>query len=181
MKNLLSLIFILMSFNAFAIGRLDLSYGYFSINSKTTEKSTSISNPTAANLAYLLPFGEKAQLNFGYTILLADYSGSDKAYGLNVGINYFPISSSKNEKLKDEHFDVERYQIWKPYVGIGFYQREFQSIKNSYAGIGINPGIERYYDKSMSFKGELRYIALTGSNESTATEINAFLGVIFRI
>jgi hypothetical protein len=181
MKNLLSLIFILCSFNAFAIGRLDLSYGYFSINSKTTEKSTSISNPAAANLAYLLPFGEKTQLNMGYTVLLADMSGSDKAYGLNVGVNYFPISSSLNEKLKSDDFEVERYEIWKPYIGLGFYQREFQSIKNSYAGFGINPGIERYFDKLMSFKGELRYIALSGSNESTATEINAFLGVIFKI
>lgn len=164
-----------------ALGRLDFSYGYFSISSKSAGKTTNISSLTAANLAYLSPFGDKAQLNIGYSVLLADMSGSDKGYGVNVGMNYFPFNSSKNEILKDEIFHIERFEIWKPYVGAGFYQRDFQSTKNSYAGFGGNIGIERYYNKTLSLKTELRYITLTGSNSSTVKEINAFLGVIFRI
>ena len=181
MKSLLSFFLILFSYKAMALGRLDFSYGYFSISSKSGDKTTNISSPTAANLAYLLAFGEKAQLNIGYSVLFADMAGSDKGYGVNVGMNYFPFNSSKNEKLKDEHFDVERFELWKPFVGLGFYQREFQSIKNSYAGFGSNLGIERYYDKLMSFKAELRYIALAGASEAKATELNAFLGIIFKI
>lgn len=181
MKSLLSLFTFFLSFNAFALGRLDLSYGYFSIKAKASGKTTNISNFAATNLAYLIPFGEKLQANLGYSVLLSDMAGTDKGYGLNLGINYFPINSSKNETFKDEHFQVERYETLKPYIGAGFYQRDFQSTKNSYAGFGGNVGVERYYNKTMSFKTELRYITLTGSNSSTAKEINAFLGVIFRI
>jgi hypothetical protein len=181
MKSLLSLFLILLSFNAFALGRLDLSFGYFSIQAKADSKTTNISNLAASNLSFLLPFGEQFQANLGYSVLLSDLAGTDKGYGLNIGINYFPLSSSKNEILKDEHFQVERFEIWKPFIGAGFYQRNFQSTKNSYAGFGWSAGIERYLNKIMSLKTELRYITLSGSNSSTAKEINAFFGVIFRI
>ena len=181
MKSLLSFFLFFISYKALAIGRLDLSYGYFSINSKTEDKTSSISSPTAFNIAYLYTISEKTQINVGYSILLADASGSDKAYGVNLGFNYFPVNSAKNEVFKNELIDIERFTLWKPYIGLGFYQREFQSIKNSYAGIGINAGLERYFSKLMSFKGELRMIGLSGSNESSATELNAFLGVIFKI
>ncbi len=181
MKNLLSLFLICFSFQALAIGQLDLSYGYFSINSKTQEKSASISSPTAANIGYQLPVSENLQFLIGYSLLLADISASDKGYGLNVGVNYFPVSSSKNEEFKSDLIHVIRHEIWKPFVGLGFYQREFQSIKNSYAGFGVNGGVERFLNKTMSLKGELRAIALAGSNEAEALEFNSFLGVIFKI
>ena len=181
MKKLLSLSLILASLDAFAIGRMDVSYGYFAINAKTADTSSSISNPTAFNLGYLMPLMDKADLSIGYSLLLADFAGSDKAFGLNLGVNYFPTSSAKDETLKTDDFNVERYQIWKPYVGLGFYQRNFQSIKTSYAGLGLNAGVEKYKSKKMSYKGELRYITLSGSSESTATEINLFFGLIFKI
>lgn len=190
MKSLLSLLIFILSFDASALGRIDFSYGFYSINSKpgktsTTatdaNKSASISGPYLFNLAYLLPVADKVQLNFGYSVLLADISGTDKGYGINVGLNYFITSSAKNENLKNDSIDVQRFEIWKPYAGFGFYQRDFQSIKNSFAGFGLNGGVERYYTKDMSFKAELRYISLSGTNSSIATEINAILGVIFVI
>jgi hypothetical protein len=181
MKNLLKTFLILYSFEALAVGRLDFSYGYFSINAKTKDKSGSLSSPTAANLAYLYSITEKIALNVGYTILLADLAASDKGYGLNMGFNYYLFSSSKNEKLINDNIEVERYQLWRPYTGFGFYQRDFQSIKDSYAGFGLSLGTERYYNKDMSFKGEIRTIALSGSNEASAFEVNAFFGVLFNI
>jgi hypothetical protein len=181
MKNLLSLFLIAFSFEVLAVGRLDFSYGYFAINAKTKDNSSNVSAPYAANLAYLYPFKEKTQLNIGYTVLFTDVSGTDKGYGVNLGVNYFPLHSAKNETLKNEYFEVERNTKWKPYVGLGFYQREFQSIKNSYAGLGLSTGVEHYFDKFMSFKGEIRTIALSGSNDSSASELNAFVGVIVKI
>ena len=190
MKSLLSFFIIFLSFDAFALGRIDFSYGFYSINSKPGKSSTtatdsnkasSISGPYLFNLAYLLAIAEKAQLNFGYSVLLADISGTDKGYGVNIGLNYFLIGSAKNENLKNDSLDVERFELWKPYAGFGFYQRDFQSVKNSFAGFGLNGGVERYYTKNMSLKAELRYISLSGTNSSVATEINAILGVIFVI
>jgi hypothetical protein len=192
MKNLLSLFIILFTFEAMAVGRIDLSYGFYSLNSKASNKTTSttsseaaksaaVSGPYLFNLAYLLPVADKVQVNLGYSVLLADIAGTDKGYGLNVGFNYFILGSAKNENLKNDAIDVERFEIWKPYTGMSFYQRDFQSIKNSYAGFGINGGVERYYTKDVSFKGELRYISLSGTNSAIATEINAIFGIILVI
>ena len=180
-KKLLSIFIFVICGNVFASGRLDFSYGYFSINSKADNKETKVSNPSAMNVAYLYPIIEKLHLNFGYSVLLADFSGSDKGYGLNLGFNYYPLNSGTNENYKNERVEVERFEIYRPYVGVAFYQRDFQSIKNSYAGFGINPGVERYVNKDVSLKGEFRLISLSGSNSSTAMETNLFLGVIFNI
>jgi hypothetical protein len=181
MKSLLNFSILFFSFEAFAVGRIDLSYGYFSINAKTKDASASISSPTAANIAYLYSLTEKISLNLGYSILLADIAASDKGYGVNVGFNYYPTSSSRNEKLSNQTIDVERFELWKPFLGLGFYQRDFQSIKDSYAGFGLGLGMEKYHNKVMSFKAELRTISLSGSSEASALEIDAFLGVIFNI
>ncbi len=180
-KKLLSIFIFILCGNAFALGRLDFSYGYFSIKSKADNKETSVSNPSAMNVAYLFPIMEKIHLNFGYSVLLADFSGSDKGYGLNLGFNFYPFSSGKNENYKNERVEIERFEALRPYVGVAFYQRDFQSIKNSYAGFGISPGIERYINKNMSLKSELRLISLSGSNSSTAIETDLFVGVIFNI
>ena len=88
-KKLLSIFIFVICGNVFASGRLDFSYGYFSINSKADNKETKVSNPSAMNVAYLYPILEKLHLNFGYSVLLADFSGSDKGYGLNLGFNYY--------------------------------------------------------------------------------------------
>jgi len=190
MKSLLSFFIIFLSFDAFALGRIDFSYGFYSINSTAGESSTtttdaktsaSVSGPYLFNLAYLVPVTDKVQLNLGYSVLLADISGTDKGFGVNVGFNYFFTSSAKNENFKNDSIYVERFELWKPYAGLGFYQRDFQSIKNSFAGFGVNGGVERYYTKDMSLKAELRYLSLSGTNSTIATEINAMLGIIFVI
>jgi hypothetical protein len=181
MKNLLKLSLLLLSTSAIAKGRLDFSYGYFSINSKTEEQAATISNPTAFNAAYLYNLNEKTSLNFGYSLLLADFAASDKGYGFNMGVNYYPLSAAINEKFNNSDIEVERFEIWKPYLGFGFYQRNFQSIKDSYAGFGLTLGVERFYTKKLSFKSEIRIISLSGSNEAKATELNALFGLIYSL
>lgn len=183
MRNLLSLFFLIFSTSAAFAGqnKFGADIGYFAISAKSGNESASISNPSAFRLSYLHAVTLKTELNVSYSILMADFSGSDLGYGLDVGFNHFFLTSASDEKYKDERIEIKRYEIYRPYAGIGFHQRNFQSVKNSYAGLGAHLGVEKYYDEKMNLKLEGRYIQLAGSGESTASEMALFFGVVFKL
>lgn len=173
---------LLISGSAFAAeGKISLTGGYFGISAKTNEETSNISNPSAFRAAYQYPFLEKFEAVAGYSVLLADFSGTDMGYGLDLGANYYPFTSSGDDVAHDPNFDVRRHEEYSPFVGLGFYQRQFQSVKNSYAGLGATVGVEKYYSKKINLKAEARYISLGGSGESTATEINVLFGIVYKL
>jgi hypothetical protein len=173
---------LLISGSVFASeGKISLTGGYFGISAKANGATTNVSNPSAFRIAYQYPILDKFELVAGYSILMADFSGADLGYGLDLGANYYPLTYSHEERVKDPHFDVKRYQEYSPFVGLGFYQRQFQAVKNSYAGLGMTAGVEKYYNKKINFKAEARYIQLAGSGESTASEINLLVGIIYKL
>ena len=162
-------------------GKISMTGGYFGISAKANGKTANISNPSAFRIGYQHPISNHFEMVGGYTILMADFAGTDLGYGLDVGANYFPLTFSRVEKVKDPFFEVKRYQQYSPYVGLGFYQRQFQSVQNSYAGLGATVGLERYHNKNISFKGEIRYITMAGSGDSEATEMNFMLGIVYKL
>lgn len=164
-----------------ADGKVSVSCGYFSLNAKSESGTTSVSNPSAFHIGYLQPRWDKFEFKIGYSVLMADFSGSDLGYGLDAGMNYYPFSDASDETLQTATVKVHRHEVWRPLVGVSFNQRSFQSVRNSYAGFGLNAGVERYYDENMSFKADLRYVALGGSSDSTATETALLFGVVFKL
>jgi hypothetical protein len=162
-------------------GKISMTGGYFGISAKANGNTANISNPSAFRLGYQHPISNHFELVGGYTIIMADFSGSDLGYGLDVGANYFPLTFSHDEFVKDPHFEVKRFEQHSPYVGLGFYQRQFQSVQNSYAGLGATVGLERYHNKKINFKAEVRYITLAGSGDSEATEMNFMLGIVYKL
>jgi hypothetical protein len=162
-------------------GKFTASYGYFSINAKTAQTSTTVSNPSAFHLAYLQPKWNNWEFKLGYSVLLADFAGSDMGYGIDAGINYYPLSDAGDEKFTDGKVTVIRYEEWRPFVGFSFNQRSFQSIRSSYAGFGFSTGVEKYLNEKMNIRSELRYVNLVGSSESEATETSLWVGVVFKL
>jgi hypothetical protein len=162
-------------------GKISLTAGYFSLEAKASGNTSTVSNPSAFKIGYQYPVLDHFELSGGYTILMADFSGSDLGYGLDVGMNYFPITLSHEEKVKDGHFSVKRYTDYSPFIGLGFYQRQFQSVKNSYAGLGGTLGLEKYLNSKINLKAEVRYIKLAGSGDSTATETNLLVGIVYKL
>lgn len=180
-RRLSPLSFVFICAQALADGKIEASFGYFSINAKTSDASTSIANPSAFRIGYLKPVSRKVELNFSYSMVLADFSGSDLGYGVDLGANYYYLTSTSDDSFKDDQIEVKRYEVWRPYLGATFSQRNFQSVKNSYAGFGVAAGIERYWDDRLNLKAEIRSIALSGSNDSTASESSVLLGVVFKL
>jgi hypothetical protein len=162
-------------------GKIGFSTGFFAISAKANGKSDSISNPSAFRGSYAKSVLRKYELSVGYTFLLSDFSGSDLGYGIDIGANYFPLTLSSDQNFKNSEASIRSYSNYSPYIGLGFYQRNFQSIKNSYAGFGATLGCEKYYSAEINFKAEARYISMSGSGESEATEVNLLIGIIYKI
>lgn len=180
--NLISVLLLVVSTSGFASdGKISLTGGYFAISAKANNQTSNVSNPSAFRVGYQYPILNHFEMVGGYSVLLADFSGSDLGYGLDFGAHYYPLSFSHEEKVKDPTISVKRYQEYSPFIGLGFYQRQFQSVKNSYAGLGGTVGIEKYYDKRINLKVETRYIQLAGSGDSTASEINFLVGIVYKL
>lgn len=172
---------LLISAGAFANeNAFEVTGGYFNINAKTNGKTAAISNPSIFRFAYSRAVGQRFNFSVGYTVLMSDFSGSDLGYGLDIGANYFLLGSSSDEVFKNNEIKVRRFESYRPYVGAAFYQRQFQATKNSYAGVGLTAGVEKHLTEKMNLKGEARFINLSGSGESTATEMNLLFGVVFK-
>lgn len=184
MKKLALSFLLLFSVQSYATsntdGRIGASWGFFSLSGKAAEESTSVSGPTAFVFSYLKPVAPHWEINAGYSLLPADFSGSDIGYGFNFGMNYLLFHDwiQNTEKLKSVEITTNRG--WIPFAGFGFYQRSFQSIKNSFAGFGINGGAEKVLTKKTNLKIEARYITLAGSSQTTATEMDLLIGFVFK-
>ena len=161
----ITLISCLFSSNAFA-GKYDLLVGAFSYSAKVADKTTAVSGLGTYEAAYLIPFKENFELNLDYS------------YGPKLGVNYFPLNFSSSEKIELPNKTIEIHDFFKPYVGIAFNQRQFQSAKTSYAGFGPVLGFEKYLNARYTLKSEVKMTSYTGASQATATEMNLLFGLV---
>lgn len=153
--------------------------GYFSIRAKTSTASESISSFSALAFGYAHRINRYINTDFGYSVLSGSYAGSDLGYGINLGVKAY-LYPDRDLNFENKVFSYFSYRVLRPYAGVGFYQRNFQSIKNSYAGLGYKIGTEYALSNDYGLIGEMRFISLSGSGESKLVETNALFGVYFK-
>jgi hypothetical protein len=158
--------------------KFDLLFGAFSYDAKVGSKSTKVSGLGTYEIAYLLPFKDHFEINLGYSFTMTSIISGDYSYGPKLGVNYFPFNFSSNEKIILPNKVVEVHDYMKPYVGISFNQRQFQSAKSSYAGFGLSLGVEKFINPKYTLKFELKLNNYTGAAEATASEKNILTGLV---
>lgn len=164
-----------------ASGKITASYGYFALDAQASGVSSQIASPSVFHVGYLKPIWDHYELKIGYTILMADLSGSDLGYGLDAGINYFPFTFASDSTYTDQGTSIYAYEEWRPLIGFSFNQRSFQSVRNTYAGFGFNAGVEKHFNQKLNLRLEAKMISLTGAGQSEATETTLLLGAVFKI
>lgn len=163
-------------------GKLEGSLGgfQFSASNKRNNSSSSLSGFGSYHLAYHHAVGSNVEVDAGYSIIATDGIGGDLSFGFDIGIIYFPFSASSDLKVSGQGAHGVFQDVWRPFVGLGFHHRNFQSTSAQYAGAGLKLGTEYQYSEDLSFLGYLRYISLGGPNQSSATQVEALAGAIFR-
>ena len=122
---------------------------------------------------------KKLALNVGYNVIFEKIVTGDSSFGFDLGIQYFHFGISSLSQTKIGNVNMKVIQDWSPYVGLGFNQRQYQSIRSSYSGFGLTVGTFKKFLSKLKMVFELRYVALSGATTASATEISLQSGLSY--
>jgi hypothetical protein len=174
----LCLLPLILTFNVNA-AKLALTAGYYSLSAKIGEETAELANIGGYRFIFSKDINSKLDLVTGYTVLFEDMVAGDMSYGLDLGVHYFPWGQTLPTHFVFENVSMNTKSHWQPFIGLTFSQRQYQSVKSSYAGFGLTLGLEKSFRKGMSWYADTRFVSLTGSQDSTATEILVSAGIQF--
>ena len=126
---------------------------------------------------YLLAIHDQLEFGVGYSVAMSSVIGGDLAFGFDLGLYYFPVTSAGAYRTVSDDTKVFFQELWRPFVFGSFNQRQFQSVQSNYAGYSLGAGVERAISASMNFKTEARVIILTGARDGEATQIDIVAGI----
>lgn len=167
--------------NTALASKVDLDAGVYNFSAKNTRTNTSqsLSGLGSYRLGYRYGFFDHYELDLGYSLLATKTFSGDLSFGVDLGLNFFPFSYTKGIEIKTKSVSSSYQEHWKPFIGISFNQRNFQSISSQYAGAGIQIGIEHPF-QNYFLTTKLRYFSLLGPNNSNASQVDWFFGVSFQ-
>lgn len=170
---------VLLSSSVFAKAKLDVMAGYFSLMAKTKEKAGNINNFGSYQLNFRYAVAHFLEVSIGYSLIASKTFSGDFGFGPDIGLVYFPFTSANPIEASRENVHFRSYELFKPYLGMAFHQRQYQSIQSSYAGFGFAAGSEIYWKENMSFKVEARYLPLGGPDGAISNEFDVLAGITF--
>lgn len=176
--KLLNSLIIFMSMPLAFAGKYDIMFGAFSLNAKVSTRSTNVSGLGTYEASYLNPLSDHFELNLGYSFTMTNIIGGDYSYGPKLGVNYYPINYASNAEINTKDKVIQISDHYKPYLGLAFNQRQFQSARTSYAGFGMALGCEKYINSDYTIKSEVKMNTYTGAQEATASEMNILIGLV---
>lgn len=171
-----SLLAISFSFCARA-SEVHLLTGGYSFTAESNGRSGTKTNLGAYYACFETPLLTGLEVSIGYSILISGIVTGDMAFGLDLGVNWYPLTHSEPRVFRDSGHVAEVNELWRPYVGVSFDQRQFQVVQSGYAGGGLVAGIERALVSGYSLKSFVRYLIFAGPNGTTATELLFAFGV----
>ncbi|MBN8541996.1 MAG: hypothetical protein J0L82_16505 [Deltaproteobacteria bacterium] len=162
--------------------KLVLSGGAYSFSAENASNrvSATLSGLGSYQIAYRYPIKQNIELDFGFSLLATDTFGGDLSFGFDVGANYFFMTSSGAITSASADGNVILNHRWRPFMGVSFNQRNFQSTSSQYAGFGLKGGTEYQYDEQFALHGTFRYLSLGGPNQAGATQLDILGGIIIQ-
>lgn len=171
------LVMITFSEQSFAKSQISFSAGGYSLSASGGTKPVSISNLGAYRLGFMQELRSGISLSLGYNILYESIITGDSIYGLDLGFSWFFLEPALIEVFKTDNVNLRITREWTPYVGAHFNQRQFQSNKSNYSGMGVHAGCQFPLANNYSWHAESRYNFLSGPSQATATEMTLFGGI----
>ena len=180
LRSALSLLFVALLFGQTAQARkLRLGAGMFSLSAENSEQSQTVSNLGAYWVSYHEKMLNRFELVAHYSLIMSDVISGDLSFGLGFGLLYYPMSRPGPMKIKSQQAKMESIEIWRPYFGLNFQERRFQSVSSSYAGFGFQAGTEYFIESfDMSLFADFRHAQMQGSQTAEASETVITSGLV---
>jgi hypothetical protein len=154
---------------------LSLSAGTYSLSARAPSgKEASASGVGTYNLQYSYDGFPHVALQAGYTLIMSGGVGGDLANGLEFGASYYPLSENGTRTWKELDNLVRSGEVWRPYGGLAFLQRQVES--SSYSGFVAKAGVERSLNYPWSLKAEVKRSAYSSSSKFSSVEMSLMVG-----
>ena len=167
----------LMSSIAYA-SKFSLGAGFYNIDAETPNGQATLRNLGVYQLGFQYSILPSLELGVGYSVAMSNVVGGDLAFGVDLGVVYYPVTTSGETSWSTDSTLYGLKEIWRPYLGLSFHQRQFQAVQIGYAGFGLSVGTERTIRDYLALKGELRGLWMSGTSAATVLEVDGILGVV---
>jgi hypothetical protein len=128
-KHLLGLLLTALVFfgttPALGVGKLDMSFGGYSLSAKSPQGEGRVSGLGSYSATYHYGFFDKLDFSVGYSLFFSGIITGDMGFGPDLGFTYYPISYSGATILKTERTYLFVKDIWRPLINVSFNQRQF--------------------------------------------------------
>jgi len=179
-KQIFLVLSILIVSSATWAQKLSFDAGFFSVNAKPPSgsgtSSVSLSGPGSFSLSASFSLLPQIELSPGYTVFFSKIYRGDLGLGPDFSLRYFPVNAGSG--LKIDHYGLKYFEIdsIRPFVGLSFHQRQFQSVQSSYSGFGFDAGSEFQITQKYSYRILLRMMNLIGPSEGSINYMDVLIG-----
>lgn len=168
-----------MSSICYANFKLDTMFGYYNLKAETSSSSGTLSALGLYSFQARKSVLNNLELGIGYTLQMSKSFFGEVSYGPDLGFYYYPVSNSSPVIAENTTTTFKLQEKYRPYIGLNFHQRNYQSAKSSYAGFSFVTGCEFDLGYSFLINTQLRMLSLEGPQNSKAQEINFLGGLTF--
>lgn len=159
--------------------KFDMLFGYYDFSAETNTTSGKLSALGLYTFSVRKSFAPQFDFGLGYTLQMSKSFLGDVSYGPDLNAYYFPISNATPVIAKNQISSFVLNEIYRPFLGLGFHQRNYQSSKSSYAGFSLQFGCEFDINQMFSLTTQLRHLNLSGPQDSKAKDLNLLAGLTF--
>ncbi len=161
--------------------KLTLQGGFYALKADagdptTSNRSVNVSSPGIFSLSASFRIVPHVELEPGYTVFFSKGITGDSGFGPDFSLNYFPFSESSKLYQNIPNLNYNETELWRPFAGVSFHQRQFQSIQSSYSGFGFSAGAEYQYNDEHSIRLLLRSMNLNGPTAGKLNDMDVLLG-----
>ncbi|MGE0763080.1 MAG: hypothetical protein AB7N80_07375 [Bdellovibrionales bacterium] len=159
--------------------RLLFQAGSYNFSAKRPGRAAEeISGFGSYSLSFGVGFWKQYVVDAGMTLVSSQGFGGDTATGFDLGLRYYPMSTSGYQSLSSGPMSMHFSSVLRPYAGVALRQRQFlTTLTTTYVGPGVNVGLDWLFRDKVFANVEFRYDFLTGQSESTATQMNLLVGI----
>lgn len=169
-------------FSSIAQGiQVDTSGGYYNLKASTSSGEVSLQD--IGLFKANVHFGLKENISFrpGYSLYVLKGKEIDYGYGFDFSFLYYPLTTISSFQINNSSVRWVHREVFRPYVGIAFHQRQYQTIQSNYAGLGLLSGLyyrpEIIQSEEIYLVSELSIIWLEGPLDSSLNETQLTFGV----
>jgi hypothetical protein len=161
--------------------RLSLQTGGYTLGAQSAGRFNLLGSIGVVRLAFHLNIAPSWDLTLGYTVATSRIFSGDLAYGLDISASWYFLGKAEAQKIEGPQAEYLAYEVFRPFLSAGFYQRQYQSLQAGFGGFGAGAGIDFGLAQRWTLRPEVRALFLFGPNNSTAINADFLAGISFQL